>query len=305
MNKKLMALVLGGVSALAGLAGQELSSPQSDPFELGLILKSAREYCRRLEQAALDFVCLEEVTEKVDISRDSKEPPVQKAPDVANPTRGVSGSGYMSSGRPISFNPGSSDKREHTFVFDYQFIRREGKVEEKRVLLEKDGKKATENTPLPPTRAFNFSDILLAPVRLLDERLQGFYVYRLTGHETLDGVECRVLEVAPRFSTISSCLGGKIWLKADDASVLRIEWDPSTFGNYETVRARAKGYKATPEVRSYSEFGVEKNGLRFPSIDFTEEAYRGAGGKLFVRAKTSVVYRNHKFFTVETQTIVK
>ena len=87
--------------------------------------------------------------------------------------------------------------------------------------------------------------------------------------------------------------------------MLRIEWDPATFGSYENILARAEGYKAVPEVRSYTEFGVEKNGLRFPSLDVTEEAYRDAGGKLFVRSRTSVVYRDHKFFTVETRSDFK
>ncbi len=87
--------------------------------------------------------------------------------------------------------------------------------------------------------------------------------------------------------------------------MLRIEWDPTTFGHFEEIQARAEAYKATPEVRSYSEFAVEKNGLRFPSVDFTEEAYRGANGKLFVRARTIVTYRDHKFFTVETSSTLK
>ena len=114
-----------------------------------------------------------------------------------------------------------------------------------------------------------------------------------------------ILEVKPRLTGISRYLGGRIWLKADDASVLRIEWDPTTFGSYENILARAEAYKAIPEVRSYTEFGVEKNGLRFPSLDVTEEAYRDPDGKLFVRSRTNVVYRGHKFFTVETQSDFK
>ena len=54
-----------------------------------------------------------------------------------------------------------------------------------------------------------------------------------------------------------------------------------------------------------TEFAVEKNGLRFPSADLTEESYRGADGKLFVRARTNVVYKDHRFFTVETEATFK
>ena len=293
---------------LWGLWGQQASAPAPDPFELGLVLKYARQYCSRLEKAALDFICLEEVTERVDISRDNREAAVRMAPPVLSPAGGglISGTGPAGrSNRPITFNPSSGDKNDHTYLFDYQFIRREGKIEEKRALLEKDGKKATAKTPLPANRPFSFSDVLLAPVQLLDERFGEYYAYRLLGKEPVGGTEAWILEVSPRLTGVSRYLGAKIWLKTDDSSVLRIEWDPSTFGNYETILARAESYKAKPEIRSYSEFGVEKNGLRFPSADLTEEAYRGADGKLFVRAKTSIVYKGHKFFTVETETLFK
>jgi hypothetical protein len=288
---------------------QEPAAAPSDPFQLGLVLKQARRYCARLEKAALDFICLEEVSEKVDISRDRSLADMRMTPDLSGQGgRVTSGGGYTGYGggaRPWSASPKSGDKNDHLYLFDYQFIRRDGKVEEKRVLLEKDGKKVSPKTPLPGNRPFNFSDVLLAPVQLLDERFSEYYAYRLLGKENLDGAEVWVLEVKPRLTAVTKYLGARIWLKGDDLSVLRIEWDTSTFGNYEAILARAQSFKAKPQVRSTSEFGIEKNGLRFPSLDITEEAYRGEDGKLFVRARTSVVYKDHKFFVVETQSAIK
>lgn len=310
MFKKL--LVFGILlSTLAGALGaQEPQAPAADdPFQLALVLKSAREYCRRLEAAALDFICTEEVAEQVDLSRDSHEAPVQQAPDLSTQGSGVTGSGgfsgHMSSSRPISFNPKAGQKTDHEVLYDYQFVRRRGKVKENRILLERDGRKVAPDTPVPANWAFNYSDILLAPVQLLDDRFSEYYAYRLLGKETIDGTEAWVLEVRPRLTGVTSYLGAKLWLETGDASVLRIEWDPSTFGNYEAILARAKAYKAEPAPRSVSEFGVEKNGLRFPSADITEEAYRGSDGKLFVRARTNITYKNHKFFTVETEATFK
>jgi len=276
----------------AGLARLEIPQPQPDTFQLGLVLKSAREYCARLERAALDFICLEEVKEKLDLSRDSREGPVKQNPTIFGPDR-------------LGFKIRPGAKHDNAYLYDYQFVRREGKVEEKRALLEKNGKKADTKTPLPQMRAFTYADILLAPVQLLDERFREYYSYKLLGRDKIGDTEAWILEVAPRLTGVSRYLGGKIWLKTDDSSVLRIEWDPSTFGHYENIQKRAESYKATPEIRSYSEFGFEKNGLRFPSVDFTEEGYRGANGKPFVRARTSVVYKDYKFFTVETESAVK
>ena len=308
MIRHLMSIVLASLCLFGNLTGQDVPKPAPDPFELGLVLKHAREYCSRLEKAALDFVCLEEVTEILDASRDGSETrgrfnPGAKTDSVTTAYQG------NPTGRPpyrTSFiGSGATPKINNIYLYDYQFIRREGKIEEKRDLLEKNGHKADAKTPRPEVMAFNYADILLAPVRLLDARFEEFYAYRLLGKEKAGGTEAWVLEVSPRLAGVSRYLGGRIWLSVDDSSVLRIEWDPSTFGNFEAVQATAESYKAKPEVRSYSEFGVEKSGLRFPSADFTEEAYRGADGRLFVRARTGVVYRDYRFFTVETLTTIK
>lgn len=64
----------------------------ADPFQLGLVLKGVRSYCLSLERAALDFVCLEEVSEKLDASRDKQEADVRVDPRIAS---GVGGVGNM------------------------------------------------------------------------------------------------------------------------------------------------------------------------------------------------------------------
>ena len=293
---------------LGFLAGQEAPKPAPDAFQRGLVLQAARRYCARLEKAALDFVCLEEVSEVLDPRRDRRGPAVTPSP-AGSENSGTTSSGSFASrgnsGRQLRFDNRPGAKYNNTYVYDYQFVRKEGKVEETRALLERNGRKADANSQRAQMLAFNFADILLAPVQVLDERFEEYYAYRLLGREMLGETEAWVLEVAPRLAGVSRYLGGRIWLKADDASVLRIEWDPATFGSYENILKRAGAYGVEPAVRSYTEFGVEKNGLRFPSLDVTEEAYRDAHGKVFVRSRTSVRYRGHKFFTVETRTDFK
>jgi hypothetical protein len=294
---------------LPGPPSQEASQIPSrtqtlDPFQTALVLKAAREYCRRLEKAAIDFVCREETTEKIDLSRDVQ-------PDFVSRLNLHPASGEMNVGLPPAQRPPvPRDFRkpgsvENTYVFDYQFVRQSGKIKERRELLEKNGKKAGKKEEPPKTEAFQYADILLAPVRLLDERFSEYYDYRLIREDTLDGTKVWVLDVVPRLSLVDVYLGGKLWLKEDDSSVLRIDWDPTTFGRYENILRRAKVYKCEPQVTSATEFGFEKNGLRFPSADLTEEAYVDQKGEKFVRAVTKVVYKDYKFFTVETETEFK
>jgi hypothetical protein len=286
------------------LRAQETSRNKVDPFQTAPVLKSGREYCRRLEKAALDFVCREEVQEELDLSRDAK---ADGGGQMLSFDPGYAG-GYGRTGTRIPTvlrDVGRSASMANSYVFDYQFLRQGGQVTEKRVLLEKNHKKAREKEAPPETSTFHYADILLAPVRLLDERFGEYYEYRLLREDTLDGVKAWVLDVIPRLAIVDAYLGGKIWLKEADSSVLRIDWDPSTFGRYENILRRAKAFQAQPLVTSTTEFGMEKNGIRFPSVDLTEEAYQDQKGGKFVRAVTKVVYKDYKFFTVETETAFK
>jgi hypothetical protein len=245
---------------------------------------------------------MEEVSEKLDASREKQEADVRVDPRV---TSGVGGVGRMGmSGRPMTFNPEAARKSDHVYVFDYQFARQGGQIKENRILLEKDGKKAKPKEKPPQMSVFSCSEIMLLPVRLLDERIAEYYDYRLLREDDLDGAKVWVLEASPRLS-IGGYLGGRLWIDQRDSSILRIEWDPTTFGRYDAIRQNGERYKETPAVTSHTDFGFSKNGVRFPSLDFTEEAYVDAGGKKFVRSVTKVLYRDYKFFTVETETTIK
>ncbi len=262
------------------------------------MLKSARQYCQRLEKAALDFVCQEEVSEFIDLTRYNEPNLVRQVPSAAS----VSGEWYAGHRAELRFDTPPTGKSDNTYLFDYQFVRKAGEVKENRVLLEKNRKKAGKKDEPPKTETFQYADVLLMPVRLLDERFGSYYDYRLLREDELNGTKAWVLEVIPRLAVVDVYLGGRLWLKKEDSSVLRIDWDPATFGRYEIIEQRAKRFEAKPEVTSYTEFGFEKNGLRFPSLDLTEEAYIDKDGKKFVRAMTKVVYQEYKFFTVETET---
>jgi hypothetical protein len=285
---------------ISGVPRQEVPAQKVDPFQMALIQKSARQYCQRLEKAALDFVCQEEVSEKIDLTLESSAK--AEAQFSVGAFEGVPGLANPSTFR--SDHPKNA-KSENTFLFDYQFIRQGGRIKETRVLLEKNGKKAGKKEEPPKTETFQYADILLAPVRMLDERFGEYYDYRLLREDEWNGVKAWVLDVVPRLSVVDVYLGGKIWLKQDDSSVLRVDWDPSTFGKYESILLRAKKFESRPDVTSFTEFGCEKNGLRFPSLDQTEETYIRKDGKKFVRAMTKIAYKDYKFFTVETETDFK
>jgi len=297
----ILSVMMTALAASQEARRQEGHSSSPDPFHLALILKAGREYSRRLGRAALDFVCLEEVTDKIDLSRDGPHDLVKQGVEYtggANSELSAPGS-FRFDRRP------KSAKGTNVYIFDYQFIRQAGEVKETRKLLKKNGKNAEADDPIPRTAVFQYADILMAPVQILDEKFRDFYRYRLLREDVIEGVKCWVVEITPAFPLVESYLGGVLWLKQEDYSILKIEWDPATYGGYDKILLRARALEAEPRVVSVTEFGVEKNGIRFPSRDFTQEAYLGKDGKLFVRSETQVVYRDYRFFTVETETELK
>ena len=85
-----------------------------------------------------------------------------------------------------------------------------------------------------------------------------------------------------------------------DGSVLKIVWDQTSLGNFGEIAEWAEANEAEPRITAYSEYRFEKNGLRFPSRNFTQQAYIRKDRSKFVNAEISIVYKGYKFFTVET-----
>jgi hypothetical protein len=267
----------------AHLITASISPDQEEQMRRALILKNAGAYCERLSKAALDYVCLEEILEMADNTKEvmitSAQPP----------------------------NP-RYDRRwfeERKFLYDYQYIRTGDIRKEKRNLLEMDGSKLQvkiEDSPLL-TDMFYYQNTLFGPVNLLEEQKQPFYDYELTGDDTIVGEKAVVLKITPRLPPAS--LSGKVWLRECDSAVLKIEWHEKSIEKFAILEETARKYKSEPQITMTTEFGFEKNGLRFPSRHYIEEAYINKKGKKFVRSRATVSYRDYKFFTVETQVQVR
>jgi hypothetical protein len=238
--------------------GQERADDQA---RLVAILKKSAEYCRRLDRAALDFVCLEEVKEEtVHFTRDTR-----------------------------------------VYLYDYQFIRKNKQAKEKRDLIAVDGKKTKARDSSLQTVQFLYENALFGPVGLLSESWQLLHDYRLIGEDKIGEESTVVIEATPRPDFVEAHPYGRIWVKEDDGSVLKIVWDQRSLRNFKAIEEFAKSQGAEPQITAFSEYGREKNGLRFPSRNYSEQGYVLAGGRKIANARISVVYKKYKFFTVETE----
>jgi len=240
--------------------GAARSQSNSSQVDLAAVLKKAAEYCRRLDKAALDFTCLEEVKETT------------------------------------HFYTPSTD----IYLYDYQFVRKGGVVKEQRNLVSVNGKKADLRDTQLHTASFQYKNVLFGPVGLLSESWQDYHDYTIVGEETIRGAATLIIEAVPKPDLPVTHPYGRIWIKPADGSVFKIAWDQRSLGNYRLAEEWGKANDAVPQITAYTEYGFEKNGLRFPSLNYTQEAYIRKDGRKYTSAEVSTAYRSYKFFTVET-----
>jgi hypothetical protein len=251
------------------------------------ILNKMAEYCRKLQSAALDFICREEIREWIDPSLDSL------LPDTSMVYSKPGATAYVTRWEKSGLS---------TYVYDYQCIRSGGKLKETRTLLEKNGIKKYERNAKLETSTFVYETALLGPVGLFGGWTRPDYDYKIAGHDLFQNQPVVIIEASPKPGAPGTkYLFGKAWVDAERGDILKIEWNDSRIGRLAIFKQRGKKYRMTPRITLRSEFSAEKNGLRFPSSLNIEEAYLDKKSRATVRSTMSVIYSDFKFFTVETE----
>jgi hypothetical protein len=251
---------------------------------LAQLLAKAKAYCLRLETAALDFTCIEKIEERAYQLNEIQPDAVVTDAGKAHYSYAAPRQNYYS----------------HSYVYDYQFVRKADRKAEKRTLLEEDGRKMKTDDAELATTTIRVENALFGPIGLLGESAQSGHDYRIAGEDTQKGKKVVIVEAVPKPGLDRQHCYGQIWVREDDGSIVKISWDQQSVGNFQMIKARAKQLGAEPQMTSVTEYGMEKNGLRFPSKDTTEEAYL-KGGQKFLHSLTTIVYKDYKFFTVETE----
>jgi hypothetical protein len=290
-------------------------SPRSEePAQLSDILKNCAEYCDRLAGAALHFICLEKINEKVSgekseispsFSRDGRVPPKTEVE-----TRVLKPSTHTSTPRTFTRRPRPSRTVKNTYVYDYQLIREGKKIEERRILLEENGKKMKEENAELKSKRFFSKRSVFGPVGLLSKERQKLYNYRMVKEEKVGKRKTFVLEVTPRNDLTENSNFGKVWVDKEDFSVLKIEVAQESLLGVKGKEDK----KINHAIKDMHEYGILKNGIRFPSRTTFEESYDIkkvrrietnyplAPTKLgLLWAKTVIEYTDYKFFTVDTE----
>ena len=240
------------------------SDDKSGAADLPRILEKTAEYCERLDEIALHFICNEEIKERFYWGRYSGQ---------------------------------------NTCVYDYQLIRKNKAIEEQRVLIEENGHEKREEFAELKTQRFQHEYVIFGPIGLLSKSRQRLHDYALKRMEKHKGDKCYVIEVVPKPQIKTGGLFGRAWVRQDDFSIMKIEWNQQSMENIEKIEEYARRLGARPKITFASEYAFEKNGIRFPSKYTVKEEYlRRTRVKI---SETTVVYKDYKFFIVETEVKIK
>lgn len=270
-------------------SAQDQRHGESD--NLDFLINQASEYCRKLEGVIFHFVCLEEIKEIIDPTL-----------DVLDPIDTIEDWRMVPPGHPRSAQIVPLRRLRNSYIHDYQCIREGRSIRETRTLIEENGqKKNVPNTALQ-TSVVVYGNALLSPVNLFGERVYGSRDYRISNRTLIRGRPVVIIETKPKEGTeLKGASYGAAWIDERTGEILKISWDQRAIGNADIFEKRGRRYGRHPHLSVVTEFTVEKNGIRFPSRIFFEEAYANDQGRTLVRSTTTVTYRDFKFFTVQVE----
>lgn len=265
-----------------------------EPYDekLQMILDKGTEYCLKLSESALYYVCHEKIREK--FKRIKKEEGVvitlMGSPDL-------SPNEVMKTDNKI-LTLGSTKKS--IYVYDYQLIKKMGNIKERRFLMEKDGKNVNlEGVPRGTKPSYTLKPILM-PIQFLSIKQRSKFSFRLAENEKINGKLAYVIEASLRKGKTENIKRGRIWIDKSNFRIVKTEIETDFVAGFEQVLAECDQYFLKPHFKSTHYYEVDKNGLLFPGKSEIRVEYSGLlTKKRSLKFEVEVTYRNYQFFTVE------
>ncbi len=258
--------------------------------ELQEILDRCSDYCQKLSNYALHYVCLEKIDQKLKIVEETKWWAAGGNPDLH------SSESIVRSHPVLSLK--TSDKSSS--VYDYQMVRKQGQVTEKRILLGRTGESITEkNEHKNISPSYQIQPVLM-PLSLLGYEQRLKFSYSLTGEDNLRGKRTFIIEAIPRYTQSGNIHRAQIWVDKENYSIMQVQVETSYVTGYEEVYEECSKFFLMPHLTITHHFENEKNGILFPSRSVIRIEYSGfLRTKKELKSNIDVTYSNYRFFTVD------
>ena len=284
-KQKILSSILILSFFMTQIYGQTDNSKISDQEKLEIILKKCAEYCERVKNIALFYVCQEEIKDKTNFYR------------IANTLRtSPYGNTEIVPGRSLKLN----STRISSYLYDYQLINKEKELLEQRTLLKKNNrKKIIENAELE-TR-FNAKYLVYGSVGYLSQYWQNYFSYEIIGQESLGEIQATIIKATPKPNNKENRNFAKLWINEKDSSILQIEWESESIYNFDEKNIASMAGEFRTVMMLKVTYGLEKNGVRFPSRQLIQEFLVSESGERYLRNEIITSFIDYKFFIVESE----
>jgi len=258
--------------------------------DLDALLKKSAEYCEKVKNSALFYVCQERIKEEIVLDFE------------------------FAVYRNLIINETKINK----YVYDYQLIKKGNEIKENRTLIEENGKKRNEKNAQLKTRRFFSLRSVFGPVGFFGKEFQDSYDFRLIKKGNIKGIEAYIIEAIPKQKLGEKPNYGKLWVDKNDFSVIKIEIEQESLEGFEELEEKRKSLEKEKKIiitkivlkpifKTIHFYEVEKNGIRFPSKTEFNEVYVDPAWekRQITKSTTEIKYEDYKFFTVKTDVSIK
>lgn len=284
-TKRILLAFIICFTSLSYLKSQKVGIQEEYGPKLEVILEKTGEYCEKVKNLALHYVCKENIIDIHYFYRTREV--IERVPK----------SSFITS--TIRFELKGSKKK--SYVYDYQLVRKSGEMIEKRILLEEEGKAKKEKSSGLRYVKYLSKNIVFGPVGFLSKYWQSQFEYKIIGSDIKNGKEALIINAYPKQEREENYNVAQIWIDMKEYSILKIQWEPSSIQNYEEEKIRYPTGEYKKTIIWNVDFGVEEKGIRFPSKQIVQEVFISENDKKHVLEEIVFTYTDYKFFTVETE----
>ncbi len=321
------------------------TSDSSSPEELLCrVLDGCADYCRKLSDAVFDFICEEKIKEThYNLLKNIHWATIAVGPrrlrgqnmtltsiNPKKPSDYIEYATDVSKSRSIlnedgdqilieNLNPIPKPKivkrfqymdpkkiQRNKFLCDYLIVKKDGDVDERRIILKENGRKTADRNEFLEEERFTGLSPLFAPLRVLAPDKQERFNYSLIETGKMHGKKACVIEAVPRYGNEDGIWSSRIWIDLESFQVLKCEIEGIPIDGYDEVLNDCAILNIEPIFLTTHEYRQEKNGIRFPSSSSVRVAYPGIDYRGAIdKIRIDLDYDKYKFFTVETDQEVK
>ncbi len=276
--------------------GKPAASPDADART---VLDRCQTYLDRWMSSAAFYLCVETIRDRHRFLAPTDKPTLLKLRQEYD-EKTYSG-GYLRAEEMTTYRVNFAERMESLrFRNEYQILGKDRRLQEWRVPVESNKAKREKGSGATEIKQFSALNPYLLVNSLIGRERWPYYDYHLTGHERVEGVQADIIEVKPIDPGVSFVEEARIWIGRRDGDILRMEIIGVPFEGYDDVWQEAAAFGLIPRSRTEINFGVEHEGLRYPSRTNVLIQYLLPIG-LLDKISTELSYGKFKYFAVETE----